>query len=30
MGIPKISTRGLPGNLVDPKRAGMIPIVFIF
>lgn len=25
MGFPRIGTRGLPGNLDEAKRAGMIP-----
>jgi len=30
VGLPKIMARGLPGNLVLAKRAGMIPRTFIY
>ena len=29
MGIPKILANGLPGNLNDPMRAGIMPIICI-
>lgn len=29
MGLPRIGTRGLPGNLEEAKRAGMIPSTWL-